>query len=201
MENLMIHIRPMTAADFDGFWPTFQAVVQAQETYAYDADLTYEQALHLWLEYPLHTLVAEEDGVLLGSYYLKANAAGPGSHVSNCGYMVSQAARGRGIARLMCEHSQQLALDSGFSAMQFNSVVATNEVAVGLWQKLGFEVVGRLPRAYRHARLGLVDCLVMYKWLADMPASRRAKSPLLIGRKNIESVISRPRRAPPDKSV
>ncbi|KGF65534.1 GNAT family N-acetyltransferase [Pseudomonas lutea] len=197
----MIHIRPMTAADFDGFWPTFQAVVQAQETYAYDADLTYEQALHLWLEYPLHTLVAEEDGVLLGSYYLKANAAGPGSHVSNCGYMVSQAARGRGIARLMCEHSQQLALDSGFSAMQFNSVVATNEVAVGLWQKLGFEVVGRLPRAYRHARLGLVDCLVMYKWLADMPASRRAKSPLLIGRKNIESVISRPRRAPPDKSV
>jgi ribosomal protein S18 acetylase RimI-like enzyme len=201
MENLMIHIRPMTAADFDGFWPTFQAVVQAQETYAYAADLTYEQAVHLWLEYPLHTLIAEEDGVLLGSYYLKANASGPGGHVSNCGYMVSQAARGRGVARLMCEHSQQLALESGFSAMQFNSVVATNEVAVALWQKLGFAVVGRLPRAYRHARLGLVDCLVMYKWLADMPASRRAKSPLLIGRKNIESVISRPRRAPPDKSV
>jgi ribosomal protein S18 acetylase RimI-like enzyme len=201
LENFMIHIRPMTAADFDGFWPTFQAVVQAQETYAYAADLTYEQALHLWLEYPLHTLIAEEDGVLLGSYYLKANAAGPGSHVSNCGYMVSQAARGRGVARLMCEHSQQLALDSGFSAMQFNSVVATNEVAVALWQKLGFEVVGRLPRAYRHARLGLVDCLVMYKWLADMPASRKAKSPLLIGRKNIESVISRPRRAPPNRPV
>jgi ribosomal protein S18 acetylase RimI-like enzyme len=201
MENLMIHIRPMTAADFDGFWPTFQAVVQAQETYAYAADLTYEQAVHLWLEYPLHTLIAEEDGVLLGSYYLKANASGPGGHVSNCGYMVSQAARGRGVARLMCEHSQQLALESGFSAMQFNSVVATNEVAVALWQKLGFAVVGRLPRAYRHARLGLVDCLVMYKWLADMPASRKAKSPMLIGRKNIESVISRPRRARPDKPV
>ena len=115
--------------------------------------------------------------------------------------MVTPAARGRGVARLMCEHSQQLALDSGFSAMQFNSVVATNEVAVALWQKLGFEVVGRLPRAYRHARLGLVDCLVMYKWLADMPASRKAKSPLLIGRKNIESVISRPRRKPSDGPV
>jgi ribosomal protein S18 acetylase RimI-like enzyme len=190
----MITIRPMTLADFEAFWPTFQAVVAAQETYAYAPDLTREQAQHLWLEYPLRTLIAEEDGVLLGSYYLKANAAGPGSHVSNCGYMVTPAARGRGVARLMCEHSQQLALDEGFEAMQFNSVVATNEVAVALWQKLGFEVVGRLPRAYRHAKLGLVDCLVMYKWLGEEPSSRKAKSPLLIGRKNIESVVSRPRR-------
>ena len=195
----MIQLRTMTAEDFERFWPTFQAVIRAQETYAYDPDLTYEQALYLWLEYPLHTLIAEEDGELLGSYYLKANAAGPGSHVSNCGYMVTPGARGRGVARLMCEHSQQLAVDSGFSAMQFNSVVSTNEVAVALWHKLGFETVGRLPRAYRHAKLGMVDCLVMYKWLAEMPASRKAKSPLLIGRKNIESVISRPRRKAPDK--
>ncbi|MCQ9427007.1 GNAT family N-acetyltransferase [Pseudomonas sp. LJDD11] len=191
----MIQIRPMTAADFDGFWPTFQAVVSARETYAYDPALTFEQARELWLNYPLHTLVAEEHGVLLGSYYLKANAAGPGSHVSNCGYMVTEAARGRGVARLMCEHSQQLARQSGFLAMQFNSVVASNEVAVALWGKLGFDTVGRLPRAYRHARLGLVDCLVMYKWLGEQPAvTAEPERPLLIGRKNIESVVSRPRR-------
>jgi ribosomal protein S18 acetylase RimI-like enzyme len=193
----MITIRPMTVEDFDAFWPTFEAVVVAQETYAYDPALSKAQALHLWLEYPMCTLIAEEDGVLLGSYYLKANAAGPASHVSNCGYMVTPAARGRGVARLMCEHSQQLAREQGFSAMQFNSVVATNEVAVALWQKLGFEVVGRLPRAYRHARLGLVDCLVMFKWLGEPEPSRKAKSPLLIGRKNIESVVSRPRRPRP----
>lgn len=191
----MIQIRPMTAADFDGFWPTFQAVVIAQQTYAYDPALTFEQARELWLNYPLHTLVAEEDGVLLGSYYLKANASGPGSHVSNCGYMVTEAARGRGVARLMCEHSQHLARQNGFLAMQFNSVVASNEVAVALWGKLGFDTVGRLPRAYRHARLGLVDCLVMYKWLGEEPAvTAEPERPLLIGRKNIESVVSRPRR-------
>lgn len=193
----MINIRPMTPDDFERFWPTFQAIVKAGETYAYDPALDAEQARELWLNLPLHTLVAEQDGELLGSYYLKANAAGPGNHVCNCGYMVTEAARGRGVARLMCEHSQQLARDSGFLAMQFNSVVSSNSVAVALWSKLGFDTVGRLPRAYRHARLGLVDCLVMFKWLAEEPpvasepASGRA---LLIGRKNIESVISRPRR-------
>ena len=190
----MIHIRPMTPDDFDHFWPTFHSVVQTQETYAYDPALTFEQARDLWLKLPQHTLIAEEDGKVLGSYYLKANAAGPGSHVCNCGYIVTDAARGRGVARLMCEHSQQLARDSGFLAMQFNSVVATNEVAVALWHKLGFETVGRLPKAYRHARLGLVDCLVMFKWLGDAPEVQEPARTLLIGRKNIESVVSRPRR-------
>ncbi|WP_033727503.1 GNAT family N-acetyltransferase [Pseudomonas cremoricolorata] len=186
-----MNIRPMTAEDFERFWPTFQAVVQAQETYAYDPALSFEQARQLWLEVPMHTLVAEADGELLGSYYLKANAAGPGSHVGNCGYMVCHAARGRGVARAMCEHSQKLARQQGMLAMQFNSVVASNEVAVALWQALGFETVGRLPKAYRHARLGLVDCLVMYKWLADEPVSE--KPALLIGRKNIEARVSRRR--------
>ena len=187
----MIHIRPMTLEDFERFWPTFQAIVQARETYAFDPALSFEQARQLWLELPLHTWVLEDQGELLGSYYLKANAAGPGAHVGNCGYMVCEAARGRGVARLMCEHSQKQARQEGFLALQFNSVVATNEVAVALWHKLGFETVGRLPKAFRHARLGLVDCLVMYKWLADEPVLE--KPALLIGRKNIEARVSRRR--------
>ncbi|WP_060481216.1 GNAT family N-acetyltransferase [Pseudomonas sp. NBRC 111119] len=187
----MIHIRPMTADDFERFWPTLQATVQARETYALDPQMSPEQGRHLWLELPLHTWVAEENGELLGSYYLKANAAGPGAHVGNCGYVVTPQARGRGVARLMCEHSQKLARQEGFLALQFNSVVASNEVAVALWHKLGFETVGRLPKAYRHAHLGLVDCLVMYKWLADEPVVETPS--LLIGRKNIEARVSRRR--------
>ncbi|GGY23349.1 GNAT family N-acetyltransferase [Paludibacterium paludis] len=167
----MLTLRPMRPDDFERFWPIFHSVASARETYALDPDTTPEQARHYWLRLPLATQVAEVDGHLVGSYFLKPNGAGPGDHVCNCGYMVAESARGRGVARAMCEHSQSLARDYGFLAMQFNSVVACNDVAVALWQKLGFDIVGRVPRAFRHGRAGLVDCLVMYKWLGqgDVP--------------------------------
>ncbi|MBT2772961.1 GNAT family N-acetyltransferase [Halomonas sp. ISL-60] len=157
---------PMTDDDFVVFWPTFQAIVAAQETYAFDPDISFEAARQLWCKMPAASVVAkDENGQVLGAYYLKANAAGPGDHVCNCGYMVTPAARGKGVARAMCEHSQQQARELGFLAMQYNAVVATNDVAVALWQKLGFNIVGTVPNAYRHARLGLVDTYVMHKTL------------------------------------
>lgn len=160
-------IRPIEAADFDQVWPIIEGVVQAQETYAFDPSMNRDMAWKLWVELPRATFVAEEAGQILGTYYIKANAAGPGDHVCNCGYMTAPAARGRGIAGRLCLHSLEVARELGFSAMQFNSVVATNTVAVALWQKHGFEIVGTLPKAYRHARLGLVDCHVMFRRLVD----------------------------------
>jgi len=114
----------------------------------------------------LATFVAVEGETLLGTYFIKANQPGLGSHVCNCGYVVSPAASGRGVATALCEHSQQFAREQGFRAMQFNFVVATNERAVKLWERMGFAVVGRLPGAFRHLRLGYVDALVMFKSLA-----------------------------------
>lgn len=156
-----MNIRPITGADFDQVWPIIRDVVQAQETYAFDPDMDRETAWNLWVELPRATYVAEEDGQILGTYYIKPNAAGPGDHVCNCGYMTSPAARGRGIAGKLCAHSLQVAKEMGFLSMQYNSVVSANEVAVALWKKQGFEIVGTLPKAYRHKTLGLVDCYVM----------------------------------------
>lgn len=119
------------------------------------------------MEAPRNTYVAEEDGLILGTYYIKTNQQGPGSHVCNCGYMVGSAARGRGLATAMCEHSQRVAVEMGYKAMQFNFVAASNEGAVRLWQKLGFEIAGRLPGAFDHPARGYVDALVMYKWLKN----------------------------------
>jgi ribosomal protein S18 acetylase RimI-like enzyme len=111
------------------------------------------------------TFVAEEDGAILGTYYMRANQAGGGRHVCNCGYVTEARATGRGIARAMCMHSLAHARSRGYGAMQFNFVVSTNERAVRLWESLGFEIVGRLPGAFRHPTQGFVDALVMYQTL------------------------------------
>lgn len=160
-------IREATQDDWPSIWPIFSEVVSAGETYAYDPDTSFEEAKQLWLDTPRKTFVFEENGEILSTYYLKTNQPGPGNHVCNCGYMVSSKARGKGLATLMGEHSKKAALSLGYKAMQFNFVVSTNEVAVRLWQKLGHEIVGRLPKAYKHAQLGYVDVFVMYQWLAN----------------------------------
>jgi L-amino acid N-acyltransferase YncA len=157
-------IREAVKADFDSIWPIFREIVSAGDTYAYAADTTKEQAFKIWIETPRKTYVLEE-GSILGTYFLKTNQAGPGSHVCNCGYMVSSSARGRGLATAMCEHSQKVARALGYKAMQFNFVASSNEGAVRLWGKLGFETVGCLPKAFNHPTLGYVDAIVMYKWL------------------------------------
>ena len=162
-----MQIREATIDDFEKIWPIFHEVTSAGETYGYNQNTTKEEAKYLWMEYPRKTFVFEENGEVLGTYYIKTNNEGPGSHVCNCGYMVSSAARGRGLATSMCEHSQQIALELDYKAMQFNFVAASNEGAVRLWNKLGFEIVGTLPKAFDHPSLGYVDAYVMYKWLTE----------------------------------
>lgn len=161
-----MNIREAERKDWDLIWPIFNEVVKAGETYAYETEITKDQAEKIWLDAPRKTFVAEENGKIYGTYYIKTNQAGPGNHVCNCGYMVSSIARGRGLATTMCEHSQEMALKLGYKAMQFNFVASSNEGAVRLWNKLGFETVGRLPSAFNHPTKGYVDALVMFKWLA-----------------------------------
>ena len=159
-------IREATENDFDAIWPIFQEIVSAGETFAFDRDTTKEEAFHQWMDTPRKTFVAEDDGEIFGTYFIKTKHPGPGSHVCNCGYMVSRRARGKGLATTMCEHSQKIATELGYKAMQFNLVIESNESAVRLWSSLGFEIVGTIPGAFEHPNLGFVSAHVMYKWLA-----------------------------------
>ncbi len=162
-----VKIRPATANDFAAIWPIFEDIVSRGDTYAYPRATTQAEAERLWITNPRVTFVAEDAGVIVGTYFLKTNQDGPGDHVCNCGYMVAAAARGKGVASALCTHSQEIARELGYAAMQFNFVAATNTGAVRLWQKLGFEIVGTLPGAFRHPDQGYVDAFVMYKWLGD----------------------------------
>lgn len=161
----MITIRKFEPRDWPAVWQIIEPVFRAGETCAYSPDISEADARKSWIDAHPATYVAESDGVILGTYYLKPNQPGLGSHVCNAGYIVSDQARGQGVATLMCENSQKEAIRMGFRAMQFNIVVATNETAVRLWQKLGFEIVGRLPGAFDHSKLGFVDAFVMHKQL------------------------------------
>ena len=156
-------IRPMTEADWPQVWPFFDEIVQAGETYAYPLDLTSDQAHDLWMERPPGlTVVLEEEGELLGTAKMGPNRPGRGDHVGTASFMVSEAAQGRGVGRRLGEYAVQWHRDQGFRGIQFNAVVETNEVAVRLWQKLGFEIVGTVPGAFRSATHGHVGLHVMY---------------------------------------
>lgn len=160
-----VKIRRAEAADAAAITAIILPTIREGTTYALDRDMSDADALAYWMAPEKHTFVVEADGVVVGTYYIRPNQAGGGRHVCNCGYMTSATATGRGLARGMCEHSMDHARSEGYRAMQFNFVVSTNDRAVRLWQSLGFEVVGRLPLAFRHPTAGYVDALVMYRQL------------------------------------
>lgn len=156
-------VRPATAADADALWTILEPVIRAGETYALDRSLSREAALAYWCGADKQTFVFEESDGVLGTYYLRANQAGGGGHVCNCGYMTAPHATGKGVARRMCEDSLDRARGQGFRAIQFNFVVSTNTRAVALWQSFGFAEVGRLPLAFDHPAHGFVDALVLHR--------------------------------------
>jgi ribosomal protein S18 acetylase RimI-like enzyme len=158
-------IRPASPADADAIWAILKPMIRSGETYTLPTDMTRPAALAYWMSPGHEVFVLEEDKALLGTYYLRANQSGGGSHVANCGYVTAPASTGRGVARAMCAHSLDRARQRGFAAMQFNFVIATNDRAIRLWESFGFETVGRIPKAFRHPTRGLVDALVMYRTL------------------------------------
>ena len=163
----MVEIREATAADQDAIWDIFREVVAAGDTYAFDPGMSRHDALGYWFQADTRTYVAKSRGRILGTYILRPNQSGGGSHVANAAFMVAPDARGQGIGREIAEHCLSEARLLGFRAMQFNFVVSTNDSAVRLWQKLGFKIVGTLPSAFHHPEIGYVDVYVMYRSLLE----------------------------------
>jgi L-amino acid N-acyltransferase YncA len=187
-EGREMRICAATEADRDAILKIFHDVVAAEDTYAFDPDTSRKDALAYWFARGTHTYVAKRESAgdsvgapgrptasltaiqgrdTVGTYILRPNQSGGGSHVANAAFMVAPDARGQGIGRAMGEHCLREARRLGFRAMQFNFVVSTNESAVRLWQKLGFKIVGTLPGAFRHPEKGYIDVYVMYLSLVE----------------------------------
>lgn len=161
----MIEIRRAKDADFDAIWEIFREVISTGDTFFYSPESTKDEGRAIWMSEAVAAYVALLDGRVVGSYILTPNKPGLGSHVANAGYIVSGDCRGKGIATAMCEHSIEEARRAGYLAMQFNAVVKTNERAVALWKRMGFTVIGTVPQGFRHQTLGLVDLLIMHRFL------------------------------------
>ncbi len=140
-----------------------EPVFRAGDTYAIDRDITRDEALAYWMSE--YAFVAEADGTALGTYYVRRNQKGGGSHVCNCGYITARHAEGRGVARAMLAHSLDEARRIGFEAMQFNFVLASNTRAVDTWTRAGFQTIGRIPRAFRTPEGERVDALILHRFL------------------------------------
>jgi len=160
-----MQIRPAINADRDAIWNIFHEIIVAGDTYAFDPQMPREEALAYWFRADTHTYVAEEDGGVIGTYILRPNQSGAGSHVANAAFMVARDAEGAGVGRRMAEHCLSEARRMGFRGMQFNFVVSTNTRAIHLWNQLGFKIVGTLPGAFRHPEKGYVDAYVMFRSL------------------------------------
>ena len=159
-----MRIRDFTEADWEQVWPIVEDVITAGDTFPYDPTWTSGICHDVWVERaPGHTVVAEEDGRIVGTAKMGPNRPGPGSHVASASFMVASAARGRGVGRALCEYALDWARRQGYAAMQFNAVVEVNEAAVELYRRLGFTVIGTVPEAFAHPTLGRVGLHVMHR--------------------------------------
>lgn len=161
-----IHIRKATVDDFPQMWEIFHSIVQKGDTYVFSPDTPYAEAKnYYWSNQGYFNFVATLGEKIVGMYTIKANQPGLGSHVANASYMVHPEYQGKGIGSLMAADSIKQATALGFKAMQFNMVVSTNTQAVNAWKKIGFTIVGTLPKVFNHQTLGYVDAYVMYRSL------------------------------------
>jgi L-amino acid N-acyltransferase YncA len=179
-------IRPANTMDFDAMWRIFHAVVATGTSYAFAPDTCREDGLAYFIGPGIASWVAEDEDRVVGMYKLMPNRRGMAlaSHVANASFMVDPGHAGRGVGKALGLHCLREARRAGYLAMQFNSVVSTNTPAVSLWKKLGFEIVGTLPKAFRHRERGLVNVYVMYRFLDDIELDNtieRAGQPNITG--------------------
>ncbi len=164
-QNSNLLIRKAESGDLDAILGIMRVVVASGETYTYDPDSTDETLLSYWWGKDAYTYVAVLDELVVGTFVIKNNQPGLGSHIANGSYMTSPTAFGKGIGTAMGLYSIEEARRLGYHAMQFNLVVKSNEVAVKLWQKIGFEIIGEIPNAFDHRKLGLTNAYIMYQKL------------------------------------
>lgn len=163
MGNQELSIRAANSNDFDQIWEFMEPILKAGDTYPYDPDSSKEEAYDIWFASEKKVYVAELDSKVVGTYYMRDNQPCLSSHIANAGYMVHPGFGGQGIGKAMGKHSFDEAQKFGYTAMQFNLVVADNIASIKIWEKYGFQIIGTVPKAFKSKSSGLLDAHIMHK--------------------------------------
>lgn len=158
-------VRPIGADEFDKVWPIFEAIIREGRTYSYAPDLAFEESRDIWCAPEKTPYIAEVDGEPVGTFYLRSNQLGLGDHIANGGFMVAKEHLGKGYGTQMGQMMVDEAKRRGYYGMQFNFIVDDNEPSLRIWKRLGFEIVGTVPDAFRHSEKGMMPVHIMFKRL------------------------------------
>lgn len=160
--NASLIVRKILPEDYDSLWVIIKEVIAGGETYVFHPDSSREKMLAYWLAPDKQVYVVEQEGKMVGTFTIKPNMPDRGSHVANGSYMVSPRHAGKGVGEFMGRYSLEEAKRLGYQAMQFNIVIKSNLPAVKLWQKIGFRIIGEVPNAFQHPKLGPTNAYIMY---------------------------------------
>lgn len=154
-----------TEKDHDALYEIFREVVETGTQFPYESSSQEEFQLRFFEPKTRIYVCRTAQDEVVGGFYLKANYPGRSSHIANAAYMIHSSHRGKGLGRLMCQASLELAQELGFLAMQYNMVLSQNTLAVNLYIKLGFTIRGTIPNAVRNPDNSFQDGYVMHKSL------------------------------------
>src|SRR5260221_8806063 len=133
-------------ADDAAIWRVLEPIIRAGETYVLPRDMSKEGALAYWRSPGHEVFVAEDEGAIVGTYYLRANQPGGGAHVANCGYMTAPDAGGRPLSPPIGGHPLAQARRPGLPPQPVNFVVARQQRPGPVLHRPRLSTLGRAPR-------------------------------------------------------
>lgn len=154
-------VRGYGREDLPAMTELWNKVVEDGNAFPQENPLTLEDAAAFFREQS-YTAVAELDNTVAGLYILHPNNVGRCGHLGNASYVVDSLRQGRGIGKKLVLHSLYKAKELGFGILQFNAVVASNAGAIHLYEKLGFQRLGMIPKGFKMKDGSYEDIVLFY---------------------------------------